>query len=275
MIKLFVSDMDGTLLHQDGNPHAGISEANIQAVRELHDLGIEFMMATGREHHYRHILKDILGFEIDAIGMNGANVVIDGELISNHALSYQDTEDVLKAVDATDIEVNFLGINVDGDYVFQHINQEPFNNFFKMYQEGSLKHVSSIDIYTWIQDSSKPPFNKLVGLVKDETVRDRLMQYISTAMPGRFDVIFSGRNNVELMPIGISKGMALKEVMKRKGLKPEDVAVIGDSMNDVSMLKVSPHSFIMSHAEADIKPYARYEVESVDEAIRLVLNKKI
>jgi len=87
----------------------------------------------------------------------------------------------------------------------------------------------------------------------------------------RFDVIYSGAENIELMPKGISKGNALLELMELKGYKPTEVAVIGDSMNDITMLQVSPYSFAMSHSDDIIKESSHYIVKSVAEAIEMVL----
>ena len=76
---------------------------------------------------------------------------------------------------------------------------------------------------------------------------------------------------VELMPKGISKGNALLELMELKGYKPTEVAVIGDSMNDITMLQVTPYSFAMSHSDKIVKESSHYIVKSVAEAIEIVL----
>ena len=112
MIKLFVSDMDGTLLYNESNTHArDISLENYEAVQKLHNSGVRFMMASGRDHFYRLILEKEFGFQVDAIGMNGCNVVIDNEVLCDHGLTHQDTVDVLETLKNAPVEVNFLGIN--------------------------------------------------------------------------------------------------------------------------------------------------------------------
>ena len=45
MIKLVVSDMDGTLLNRKG----GISRGNVEAIKELEKNNIEFAIASGRD----------------------------------------------------------------------------------------------------------------------------------------------------------------------------------------------------------------------------------
>ena len=46
MIKMVVSDMDGTLLSRK----VGISSGNLEAIRELEQRGIEFVIASGRDY---------------------------------------------------------------------------------------------------------------------------------------------------------------------------------------------------------------------------------
>jgi len=272
MIKLFVSDMDGTLLYNESNTHSrDISLENYEAVIKLHESGVRFMMASGRDHFYRLVLEEKFRFQIDAIGMNGCNVVIDNEVLCDHGLTHQDTVDVLKTLENVPVEANFLGINSNGDHVFQYVDREPYARFFELHKQGIFKNMSDKPLSEWINDKSKPPFNKLVGLVKTVKDRDILLSYFEKEYGERLDVIYSGLENIELMPKGISKGNALLELMELKGYKPTEVAVIGDSMNDLTMLQVTPYSFAMSHSDAIIKESSHYVVRSVADAIEMVL----
>ena len=55
MIKLIVSDMDGTLLAHDSS----ISKGNIEAIRYAQSKGVQFAIATGRD--YSSLKGDIRG----------------------------------------------------------------------------------------------------------------------------------------------------------------------------------------------------------------------
>lgn len=272
MIKLFVSDMDGTLLHDPENMHSkDIPLDNQEAVLKLHASGVRFMMATGRDVYYRHILEKKLDFQVDAIGMNGCNVVIDNEQLCNHGLSRQDALDIIDTITHLPVKSNVLGITSNGEYVFQHLDQEPYEQFRSMAKEGIFQDVPTIDLVTWIHDMNKQAFNKMVALVFSVEDRDTLFQYFLSHFEERFDVIYSGPHNVEIMPKHISKGQALLELMELKGYLPTEVAVIGDSMNDISMLQAVPYSYAMSHADDIVIHSAHYVVKSVKEAIDQVL----
>ncbi len=272
MIKLFVSDMDGTLLHNPSDhKDRGISLENKEAVLKLHESGVRFMMASGRDVYYRHVLEKEFGFQVDAIGMNGCNVVIDNVQICNHGLTRQDSIDLMEAIKECSIDSNFLGITSEGDYIFWDITKEPYQHFHELEVEGSMKSVPAITMREWMNDLSKPSFNKVVGLVWNTKDRNEMMAKFNERFPDRFDIIYSGPENIEIMPKHISKGQALLELIKIKGFEPTEVAVIGDSMNDISMLRAIPFSFSMSHADEVIKEAANNIVESVAEAIEFVM----
>lgn len=272
MIKLFVSDMDGTLLHNPQVEHSNsISEENKKAVLKLHNQGVRFMMASGRDVFYRHVLEKEFGFQVDAIGMNGCNVVVDNIEITNHGLSRQDSFDLMEAIHDCTLDANFLGITNAGDYVVYDTNKEPYHRFHEMESEGVVKQCPTINMDEWIHDLNKAPFNKIVGLVWSTEDRTKMMNQFNERFKGRFDITYSGPNNIEIMPLGISKGQALLELIELKGYKATEVACIGDSMNDISMLEVIPFSFSMSHADEIIKNSANNIVESVAEAIDFVL----
>ncbi len=272
MIKLFVSDMDGTLLYNEADPQGrGITLENREAVLKLHASGVRFMMASGRDHFYRHHLEEEFGFQVDAIGMNGCNVVINDEVLCDHGLMLQDTIDVLEALKEAPVEVNFLGINSNGDHVFQYVDREPYERFYQLHLAGVFKYMSELPLSEWVKDTTKRPFNKLVGLVKSSKDRDVLLAFFEERFGERFDVIYSGPENIELMPKNISKGQALLELMELKGYKPTEVACIGDSMNDITMLQATPFSFAMRHSDDIVKESSHYVVKTVAEAIEMVL----
>ena len=54
---------------------------------------------------------------------------------------------------------------------------------------------------------------------------------------GRVDVTSSKDNYLELMEPGVNKWQAVKSLAESFGIKPEEIMCIGDSNNDLSMIK--------------------------------------
>ena len=92
MIKLFVSDLDGTLIHE---PKTGIepNERNVNAIRLLHENDIEFAVATGRFDYHILEIEGYIESQNYRIGLNGGTIYTkDNTLIREKAFTYEEAE---------------------------------------------------------------------------------------------------------------------------------------------------------------------------------------
>ncbi len=62
---------------------------------------------------------------------------------------------------------------------------------------------------------------------------------------------------LDLLPAGCSKGTALARLAAQRGIKPAEIACIGDNMNDADMLAFAGQAFVMGNAHADLLATAR------------------
>jgi hydroxymethylpyrimidine pyrophosphatase-like HAD family hydrolase len=56
---------------------------------------------------------------------------------------------------------------------------------------------------------------------------------------------------------GYNKGTMVKRIANSLNYEDNEVAVIGDDINDVTMFKMFENSFVMSHANDEVKKYAK------------------
>ena len=88
MKKLFVSDLDGTLLKIGNEYSAGVSKENKEIIQKYTSSGSIFAIASARAENYLSVMEQMLGFTPDYIGGNGTAVVCDGQI----ERSYLDSE---------------------------------------------------------------------------------------------------------------------------------------------------------------------------------------
>ena len=62
-----------------------------------------------------------------------------------------------------------------------------------------------------------------------------------------------------------SKGIALKVLSEQLGISLEDVVVVGDNYNDLSMLKIAGYKVAMANAVENVKSLADEVIKSNDE----------
>jgi phosphoglycolate phosphatase (TIGR01487 family) len=82
-----------------------------------------------------------------------------------------------------------------------------------------------------------------------KVLRDRPVQVIDTGFA------------IHLQAPGINKGTALVELAKEMGFTPADFLAIGDSVNDVQMLKTAGIGITVANAHPDTKAAAQYIAE--------------
>lgn len=66
---------------------------------------------------------------------------------------------------------------------------------------------------------------------------------------------------IHLQSLGINKGTALAALAPELGLKPSDFLAIGDSLNDIQMLKTAGIGVTVANAHPDTKTVAQYTAE--------------
>lgn len=72
----------------------------------------------------------------------------------------------------------------------------------------------------------------------------------------QFEVTSSAPNNLEISRKGVSKASALAEIVQNLGIHRSEVMAIGDSLNDLEMIKWAGLGIAMGNAEIAVKEAA-------------------
>ena len=103
----------------------------------------------------------------------------------------------------------------------------------------------------------------------DEPMRQRILQDLRDEYQGLshdgtgrerfYDVLLSSEGNLEFVLPHTTKGTAVEALAKHWGFSPDEVMRLGDSENDLSMLRFAGAGVAMGNAKPNIKEAARYE----------------
>ena len=270
MIKLFVSDLDGTLIHE---PKTGIepNERNVNAIRLLHENNIEFAVATGRFDYHILEIEGYIESRNYRIGLNGGTIYTkDNTLIRENAFMYEEAEKL-----KYHIEKNYMK---DLDYlVLQTVEAKRYIKYpsflkkaanFYGYQRRFSAISYSGDIIKELAGRNEKIMKVLIATnpEKKYILQEKLREENFEA-----EITISGPKSIEIVPKGNTKGNAMKVVMEKESLKENEVAFIGDSYNDISGFEACKYSFAMSHADDFIKSKAAFVVDTVADAVNTVI----
>lgn len=254
MVKLFATDLDGTLLNGDHESDA-IIEQGINAVFES---GHYFTVATGRHYHQVPVrYSNTHGYYVclnGALIVDSLGNVIHESLIDKTVLS----EFIDKFHD-----MNFEYISKDHIYTFmdEATHQTSLKKaFLEMGEE-----VSWIDKFMYDnfkntvfcatkQQILEAPICKInVHRHKDQDYSIAETYLVSST------AIMNTPSDPEMMEItacGVSKASALKWLASMLGISEEAVYVYGDGGNDIEMLRAFSHSFAPCNASEVAKDVA-------------------
>ena len=101
--------------------------------------------------------------------------------------------------------------------------------------------------------------------MQEEENLARIYEDLKVRCQGKFEVFRTCPRQLEILPLGYSKGKTLSYLMKKKGWSGEDVFAFGDGENDVSMFGVVENSFAMANAREFVQSQARYVTSSNNE----------
>lgn len=290
MIKLIVSDMDGTLLNEDMD----VSQANVSAIKRAQYEGIHFAIATGRDFPLAFPLLEENGIKCPLIAQNGAQYFDEnGKNMYNRGLEKSTVRNMLAVFSHyKDIHEELMtnkGIYSDNkekrlDMVAAMLyDMNPDTSYEEAY-ENAAEHVDKMDIrfvddYQEIVDDESAIILKVsVHSKKGRDVLDPLKEELKRSVP-RLAITASSKRNLEINHVGAQKGIAVSQLAKQLGIKANEVMTLGDNINDLSMLRWAKYSVAMANAEPEVKEVAQYETSSnrengVAEAISRVLSGK-
>lgn len=283
MIKLIVSDMDGTLLSHNGK----ISKANLEAIHHGQKHGAKLVIATGRDFSSIDKIMHDHGLRAMAILGNGAQFVNqNGKVLSSAYFPKKQFKEVIKIFD--DLNIHYMIFTTAGFYT----THDP-NEVKKAFIERCCQQFHrSIDEY---DDDLDMPCMKLqkinevnkflksdIDIIKVEafSLNIRLIEKAKEKLKAVDDIAFlsSFNDNVEVTDYHAQKGLILEKVIERLKIARDEVMVLGDGYNDITMFEKFPYSFAPENGEEGIKALAYRIVSScendgVAEAIYMMIPK--
>lgn len=258
MIKLVISDLDGTLL----NSKKELSIENVNTIRQLIKKGVNFCICTGRIYKSAYLIAEEIGFNFPIISCNGAYVKnpITGEVLFNHTFEEGLALEIISIFQKYDLTYHFY----DEDTVYSNKYERSAKSFgdkFKNLTNKPINVAVSEDLSGYVKKAKA--VNKFIGFKnKDKDVEGCLSELKKIK---EIDISQSGSDNIEIMGKNISKGSAVNHIMKIYGLSEDEVMTLGDEMNDVTMFTEVKYSVAMGNAIDDLKERAYYTTKSNDD----------
>ncbi len=251
--KLICIDMDGTLLNDKKN----ISERNLKTIRLADQKGVRIAVCTGRIFTSAEFFSDLLGVKSPVIASNGAYIREKNgdEVVYKATLGVEKCKKLLSIYRQYNLAPHY--------YTKDTIFIEKMLSSSKFYEEVNKTLPVDNQIKIELVKDWNEVFHKYEKeILKGIAVNDDIdkIQGAKSALRDMedFEVVSSRFDNFEVMNKGVSKGSAVKFLADYYGIAKEQVICIGDSENDLSMIKFAGLGVAMGNGNNEVKAAASY-----------------
>ena len=250
-ISLVLSDVDGTLVTDDKR----LTEASIDAVRQLHQAGIRFAIASSRPPRGMAMFVKPLQIDTPMAGFNGgAFARPDLAILEQHVLDANIAGQSLELLRRGGLDVwlfsgnDWLVRDPDGPHVAHEVHTVDF----------APKVIHSLN-------DRLGAANKIVGVSDDHTLIARCEAEAKEMFGSDASISRSQPYYLDITSLHANKGMVLDYHAAHLDIPRDQIATIGDSQNDVFMFKRSGFSIAMGNASAEVKAQATVTTDTNQE----------
>ena len=252
-----ILDIDGTLV----NSQKVVSEATRDAIIEAQKRGKTVAIASGRSiSGIRRTASSISLEEFGGyvIAYNGTTVVNckTGECIYNQMISTEMIAPVYEAAKEAKV-----GILVYHDQQKELLSGNGVDKYIEA--DARACEITIRETKHFVQDINFP-INKFL-LTGEPEYMCEVEKKMQEKFGDRLNVFRSDPYYVELLPKFVDKGVAVEKLMKHLDIKKDKVICIGDSYNDLPMLRRVGLGVAMGNAQKEVKEAADFITDSNDE----------
>jgi len=250
LIKIIVADLDGTLLDSKKR----VPENFPALIRELTKKGILFVPASGRAFYTLSKLFGPLSEQMGFICENGCALYYKCDLIRIAEIEKPELKRILDMVFALgDLYPGLCGLK--GIYI-QHRTPKFLEQVRRYFSQpimmDSVYDAVDLDAFCKFSciDQIDAETHGLPGLA---------------ALTDKYDLLPSGENWLDIAQKGENKGSALRLLMEKLGVSPDETMAFGDFVNDMSLMSACTHTYAMKNGHPDIIAAARHITEKTND----------
>jgi Cof subfamily protein (haloacid dehalogenase superfamily) len=250
-IRLFIADVDGTLVTQD----KVLTARAIEAVKRLRTAGIAFTVTSGRPPLGMKMLIDPLGITEPLAAFNGG-VFVHPDL-SVMSQSFLAPDDAAKVIDAITRHGLDCWVYTDRDWLVRNANGPHVAR-----EQWTVKFAPTVvpDFAAHLGRVAK-----IVGVGDDHAAVARCEADVQHDCGNHVSAARSQPYYLDVTHPDANKGHVVTTLSQALSIPPAEIATIGDMPNDVLMFEKSGVSIAMGNASPDVQAQAQFVTTSNEE----------
>lgn len=256
MVRVIATDLDGTLL-KPKRKFSLVEKENKDFIKKFYG---DIVLISGRSPKFCAKVCNCLNIHHNFVALNGAVIVKNGNAIYRQSLKKTALVSMLDFIESyyTDFEM-LLFDKYDRIICYSPLSKRKIKlkHFKHALKSGRLHDkiiVSNKKAHSLL--NNKVDIYKAIVYCENCDDMNSLLQ---KEFKEHF-AFFHNSHSIEIAPFGVSKGAALEYLINTTKVKKEEVYVVGDSSNDISMFELFKNSFVMDSANSNVKTKAKYTI---------------
>jgi Cof subfamily protein (haloacid dehalogenase superfamily) len=248
MIKLIVTDIDGTILKHNFEFNQEVKDC----IKKLTQAGIKVVLATGRMHAAaEHIAKE-LNLITPIVSYQGGLIKHKNKILYEKNLNSQYATEIIQWAKANKIHLNLymndkLYVEEDNPVIRRYTGEQKIKGFV-------VESFNEIEI---------TKVNKLLAIdFEDENKVTKWEKYLSTKYKD-VHVVKSTPYFCEVCHQDAKKSDAVNFLKEYWQLERKEIMTIGDQNNDIELLLAGGIKVAMGNATEELKSIADYITDTV------------
>ncbi len=245
MVKLVVSDVDGTLV-EDGGSVASFSSEYYDVIRKLHEKGITFAVCSGRQRVSVEKLfepvKDMIYMAVDG----GSMVFYQGKCVYSKVLPKKICHEII--TDARMIpQCDIMVCGLQRAYATSADSE-----MYRWMVNGYGYDIQAVGDLT----KNVPDDIVKISLYHQNMVEELTNPWFRPKWKEKVKLNLAGIQWLDCVPTAAGKGTAIAFIQGQLGVSVEETMAFGDNQNDIDMLKRASISFAVENAREELKEVA-------------------
>ncbi|MBI6120583.1 Cof-type HAD-IIB family hydrolase [Salegentibacter maritimus] len=241
MIKLIITDMDGTLLNDQHEIHP-----NFWEIEELlHKKGVMFSVASGRQFYNLESKFDRIKDRMLFFAENGTHVVHKGKDLYVNSLEKSAALDFIRK--GRELPETYLVLCGKKSAYIETKDDSFYNEINKFY-----KKIEKVEDLTEVDDTILK-----VTLCNFNGVEEHTYPHFKEHEKD-YKVAIAAQVFIDITSLTANKGNAISGIQKDLNISPEETLVFGDYLNDLEMIQNAKYSYAMKNAHPEIINASKY-----------------